>query len=67
MGSTAVHHRLKAAAFLHKAAIGAAAANAHFVRRADIDVHCSEGLLCSPNFELERYGSQAHHLDGKAF
>ena len=38
-----------------------------FVRIADIGVHCSEGLLCSPNFELERYGSQAHHLDGKAF
>ena len=43
LSSTAVHHRLKAAAFLHKAAIGAAAAKARLVRIADIEVRCSEG------------------------
>jgi len=45
LGSTAVHHRLKAAAFLHKAAIGAAAAKARLVRITDIYVFSSEGLL----------------------
>ena len=67
LGSTAVHHRLKAAAFLHKAAIGAAAAKARLVRIADIDVHCSEGPLCSLSFEFERYSPQAYHVDGRAF
>ena len=37
------------------------------VRKADIGVHCTERPLCSLSFESERYGSQAHHLDGKAF
>jgi len=43
LSSTAVHHRLKAAAFLHKAAIGAAAAKVRFVRIADIYVFSREG------------------------
>jgi len=67
LGSTAVHHRLKAAAFLHKAAIGAAAAKARLVRIADIDVHCSEGPLCSLSFESERYGPHAYNGDDIAF
>ena len=33
------------------------------VRIADIDVHCSEGPLCSLSFESERYGPHAYHGD----
>ena len=36
-------------------------------RIADIDVHCSEGPLCSLSFESERYGPQAYHVDDMAF
>ena len=38
-----------------------------FVRIADIDVHCSEGPLCSLSFESERYGPHAYHGDDIAF
>ena len=38
-----------------------------FVRIADIYVHCTESPLCSLSFEFERYGSQAYHVDGRAF
>jgi hypothetical protein len=37
------------------------------VRIADIDVHCSEGPLCSLSFESERYGPHAYHGDDIAF
>ena len=37
------------------------------VRRADIDVHCSEGPLCSLSFESELYGPHAYYVDCKAF
>ena len=43
------------------------AANGCSVRIADIGVHCSEGLLRSPNFESERYGPHAYHGDDVAF
>jgi hypothetical protein len=45
----------------------AAPAKIWFVRIADIDVHCSEGPLCSLSFESERYGPQAYHVDDRAF
>ena len=35
------------------------ASEVRFVRIADIDVHRTEGPLCSPSFEFERYGPQA--------
>ena len=38
-----------------------------FVRIADIDVHCSEGLLRSLSFESERYSPHAYHGDDVAF
>ena len=38
-----------------------------FVRIADIDVHRTEGALCSLSFESERYGPHAYHVDCKAF
>jgi hypothetical protein len=38
-----------------------------FVRKADIGVHCSEGPFCSLSFEFECYGTQAYHVDCKAF
>ena len=38
-----------------------------FVRKADIGVHCSEGLLRSLSFESERYSTQAYHVDDRAF
>ena len=47
--------------------IGKNAAKVNFVRIADIGVHCSEGLLRSPNFESERYGPHAYHGDDVAF
>ena len=47
LGSTAVHHRLKAAAFLHKAAIGAAAAKARLVRIAAVRCALHKDLLCT--------------------
>ena len=42
-------------------------AKLRFVRIADIDVHCSEGPLCSLSFESERYGPHAYHGDDIAF
>ena len=33
------------------------------VRIADIDVHRTEGLLCSLSFESERYSPQAYNGD----
>ena len=39
----------------------------HKVRIADIDVHRTEGALCSLSFESERYGPHAYHVDCKAF
>ena len=42
-------------------------ANGCKVRIADIDVHCSEGPLCSLSFESERYGPHAYHGDDIAF
>jgi hypothetical protein len=50
-----------------EAAFCAKAANSPFVRIADIDVHRTEGPLCSLSFEFERYGSQAYHVDGRVF
>ena len=37
------------------------------VRIADIDVHRTEGLLCSLSFESERYSPQAYNGDDIAF
>ena len=37
------------------------------VRMADIDVHRTEGPLCSLSFESERYSPQAYHVDCRAF
>ena len=34
---------------------------------ADIDVHRTEGPLCSLSFESERYGPHAYHGDDIAF
>ena len=45
----------------------AAFAQARFVRIADIDVHRTEGLLCSLSFESERYSPQAYNGDDIAF
>jgi hypothetical protein len=52
---------------LCKVALGARIGNGSFVRIADIDVHCSEGPLCSLSFESERYGPHAYHGDDIAF
>ena len=38
-----------------------------FVRMADIDVHCTEGLFRSLSFESERYSPHAYHRDDIAF
>jgi hypothetical protein len=43
------------------------AANGSKVRIADIDVHRTEGLLCSLSFESERYSPQAYNGDDIAF
>ena len=42
-------------------------AKVHKVRIADIDVHRTEGLLCSLSFESERYSPQAYNGDDIAF
>jgi len=45
--------------------LGATAAKSHFVRLADIGIHCSAGQLCSPSLEFEGYGTQARHENSK--
>ena len=50
-----------------RADFGAAAAKVCKVRIADIDVHRTEGLLCSLSFESERYSPQAYNGDDIAF
>jgi hypothetical protein len=45
----------------------AALAKGGCVRIADIDVHRTEGPLCSLGFESERYGPHAYHGDDIAF
>jgi hypothetical protein len=41
--------------------------NGSLVRIADIDVHRTEGPLCSLSFEFDRYGPHAYHVDCRAF
>ena len=55
------------AAISSKAVVPMSVAFGSFVRIADIDVHRTEGPLCSLSFEFDRYGTQAYHVDGKAF
>ena len=64
MGSIAAKDKLRTRRNAASAIAGQA--KVWFVRKADIGVHCSEGLLCSLSFESERYGSQAYHVDDRA-